>query len=75
MKVLDVNLVLSLAGGAAKLRETMVRAGQPMPSFQRIHHWKMRDRIPGTWAGSIIWALACKGVNPIKLLRETNPDV
>lgn len=71
MKVLSVNKVLDEAGGAAKLQELLYRAGQPYPSLPRISMWKARNSIPGWWAGAIIYAFACKKVNPLRLLAES----
>jgi hypothetical protein len=71
MKVLSIRKVLEYAGGSSRLQETLYRAGQPYPSDQRLSNWKARGSIPGAWAGAIIWALACKGVNPLKLLDDT----
>lgn len=73
MKYLSVHKVLEQSEGAARLQDLLYRAGQPYPSHQRIHNWKIRGAVPGAWVGAIIWALACKGVNPIKLLGETRP--
>lgn len=73
MKVLSVSKVLELAGGPANLQRLMYRAGQPFPSFQTMTNWQARDSLPGWWAGAIIYTLACKGINPLKLLRETQP--
>jgi hypothetical protein len=71
MKVISVHKVIELAGGAARLQDLMIRAGQPYPDHQRINNWKNRGAVPGSWVGAVIWALACKGVNPIKLLSDT----
>lgn len=70
MKVLSIQKVLTKAGGAARLQDLLWRAGQPFPSHQRLHNWKVRGTIPGAWAGAVIWALACHGVNPLDLLDE-----
>jgi hypothetical protein len=71
MKVLSIHKVLELAGGAANLQKLMYRAGQPFPSFQTLTNWQARNSIPGWWAGAIIYTLACKGINPVKLLSDT----
>ena len=71
MKFLSIEKVLKKAGGAAKLQETLVRAGQPYPSHPRMCNWVRRNSIPAAWTGAIIWALACKGVNPLHLLDDT----
>ena len=70
MKTLSIHRVLNAAGGAAKLQELLYRSGQPYPSHVRIAMWKARNSIPGSWAGALIYALACKGVNPISLLVD-----
>lgn len=70
MKILSIQKVLKKAGGAARLQDTLWRAGQPFPSHQRIRNWKVRGSIPGSWAGAILWAMACKGVNPLSLLED-----
>jgi hypothetical protein len=71
MKVLSVHKVLELAGGPAGLQKLMYRAGQPFPSFQQIANWQTRNSIPGWWIGAIIYTLACKRINPLKLLTDT----
>lgn len=71
MKVLSIYKVLEAAGGAARLQETLFRTGQPYPSHQTLANWKARNAVPGAWAGAVIYALACKGVNPMRLLSDT----
>lgn len=70
MKVVSIHKVLEKAGGAARLQETLYRSGQPYPSHQTLANWKARGMIPGWWVGAIVWALACKGVNPLTLIEE-----
>jgi hypothetical protein len=71
MKVVSIHKVIEAAGGAARLQTLMIRAHQPYPDHQRIGNWKRRGQIPGSWVGAVMWALACKGVNPIDLLSDT----
>jgi hypothetical protein len=68
MKVLSVRKVLEAAGSPVRLQRLLWRAGQPYPTLRAIYGWKVSRLIPARWQAPIMWAFACKGVNPIRKL-------
>ena len=72
MKIISIEKVLEAAGGAAGLRDMLEQAGQPSPAnSSAISLWNFRGRLPGKWAGAVIYALAVEAnVNPLDLLVD-----
>ena len=70
MKAFTIHKVLEAAGGVNKLRNLLIRSGQPCPPYSTVNLWRWRGSLPTHWVGPIMWALACKGINPVKLLVD-----
>lgn len=72
MKVISVKRVFLASGGPAGLRDMLIRAGQPTPiDAASIGNWSSRGRLPGRWAGAVLFALHDQAqVDPLDLIDE-----
>jgi hypothetical protein len=71
VKVLSaLKLYDKFDGSPTLIRNAFIACGEPAPSIVAICLWKLRRSIPGHWAGSLLYTLACHGINPLDILDD-----
>lgn len=71
MKLLSIDRVCELVGGSPNdLILALLKSGQPAPEYDTIRKWIKRGVIPSYWVGAVIWACACHGIDPLKLIVD-----